>query len=219
MILNQQRVVRLSLRELELFLRRVMKELGIAELQVTVCMVGDAEIAGMNRRFRKKLGPTDVLSFPAMNGPELVGGTVDTSTSRKNPHPTKPTVGHPGKISARRRVELRTVPESPLAKTASGASDVQKHGLQNRVLQNPYVRNARMRHPGVRSATEKSLGDIAIAPGVAKRNAGIYGRTLPAELKILILHGVLHLLGYDHETDRGEMERTETKLRRRLGLA
>jgi probable rRNA maturation factor len=167
MILNQQRAVRLSLRELELFLRRVMKELGIAESQVTVCMVGDAEIAGMNRRFRKKLGPTDVLSFPAMNGPELAGGTVDTSRSRKNSHPTKPTVGH----------------------------------------------------PGVRSATEKSLGDIAIAPGVAKRNAGIYGRTLPAELKILILHGVLHLLGYNHETDRGEMERTETKLRRRLGLA
>jgi len=67
--------------------------------------------------------------------------------------------------------------------------------------------------------TEKFLGDIAIAPAVAKRNAQIYGRTLPVEMKILILHGVLHLLGYDHETDRGEMARTEKKLRRRLGLA
>src|SRR6202035_5267408 len=64
-----------------------------------------------------------------------------------------------------------------------------------------------------------SLGDIAIAPAVAKRNAKIFGRTLPAELKILILHGVLHLLGFDHEADRGEMDRTEKKLRRRLGLA
>jgi probable rRNA maturation factor len=64
-----------------------------------------------------------------------------------------------------------------------------------------------------------SLGDIAIAPAVAKRNAKTYGRTLPEELNILMLHGVLHLLGYDHETDRGEMNRTEKKLRKRLGLA
>ena len=73
--------------------------------------------------------------------------------------------------------------------------------------------------PKVGHAEEKFLGDIAIAPAVAKRNAQIYWRTLPVEMKILILHGVLHLLGYDHETDRGEMERTEKKLRRRLGLA
>ena len=66
---------------------------------------------------------------------------------------------------------------------------------------------------------EKFLGEIAIAPAVAKRNAKIYGRTFAAEMKILILHGVLHLLGYDHETDRGEMERWNKKLRRRLGLA
>ena len=45
------------------------------------------------------------------------------------------------------------------------------------------------------------------------------GRELPEELKVLILHGVLHLLGYDHETDRGEMERFEMRLRRKLGIA
>jgi probable rRNA maturation factor len=69
------------------------------------------------------------------------------------------------------------------------------------------------------SVDNESLGDIAIAPAVAKRNAKNFGRTLPAELKILILHGVLHLLGFDHEADHGEMDRTEKKLRRRLGLA
>jgi probable rRNA maturation factor len=63
------------------------------------------------------------------------------------------------------------------------------------------------------------LGDIAISPAVARRNAKAFGRTLPEEVCILMLHGVLHLLGYDHETDRGEMERVETKLRRRLGLS
>jgi probable rRNA maturation factor len=62
------------------------------------------------------------------------------------------------------------------------------------------------------------LGDIAIAPETARRNARGLGRSLPLELRILILHGVLHLLGYDHETDRGEMHRLERRLRRRLGL-
>ncbi len=62
------------------------------------------------------------------------------------------------------------------------------------------------------------LGDIAISPVVARRNARTLGRTLPVELQVLILHGMLHLLGYDHEADRGEMERVELRLRRRLGI-
>jgi probable rRNA maturation factor len=68
-------------------------------------------------------------------------------------------------------------------------------------------------------AGRKFLGDIAIAPRVARRNAKALGRGLPEELKVLILHGVLHLLGYDHEIDRGEMERIEVRLRRKLGIA
>ena len=63
------------------------------------------------------------------------------------------------------------------------------------------------------------LGDIAIAPVVARENARRFGRTLNDELRILILHGMLHLMGYDHETDNGEMERREQRLRRTLGLA
>lgn len=62
------------------------------------------------------------------------------------------------------------------------------------------------------------LGDIAIAPDVARRYARKNGRTLGCELRVLILHGVLHLLGYDHETDRGEMDRVEQKMRGRFGL-
>jgi probable rRNA maturation factor len=68
--------------------------------------------------------------------------------------------------------------------------------------------------------TEKNyLGDIAIAPETARRYAKKNGRSLSNELRVLILHGVLHLQGYDHETDRGEMDRIERKLRRRFGLA
>jgi probable rRNA maturation factor len=63
------------------------------------------------------------------------------------------------------------------------------------------------------------LGDLAISPAMAGRNAKTYGRTLGNEIRILMLHGVLHLLGYDHETDGGEMDRLERKLRLRLGLA
>jgi probable rRNA maturation factor len=62
------------------------------------------------------------------------------------------------------------------------------------------------------------LGDIAISPATARRNAKKFRRTLPSELQILILHGVLHLLGYDHETDKGQMTRIENRLRRELGL-
>ena len=70
-----------------------------------------------------------------------------------------------------------------------------------------------------RALRKEFLGDIAISPVVARRNAEAFGRSLDSEIQILILHGVLHLLGYDHETDRGEMNRVESRLRRRLGLA
>ena len=63
------------------------------------------------------------------------------------------------------------------------------------------------------------LGDIAISPRVARRNAQMFGRTMTEEICILMLHGVLHLLGYDHENDRGEMDRVEATLRRRLRLS
>jgi probable rRNA maturation factor len=71
---------------------------------------------------------------------------------------------------------------------------------------------------GVRKLRGSFLGDIAISPVVARRNARSFGRHLGDELRILTLHGVLHLLGYDHETDRGEMNLVEMRLRRRLGI-
>jgi len=62
------------------------------------------------------------------------------------------------------------------------------------------------------------LGDIAISPETARRSARRFSRPLPQELRMLVLHGVLHLMGYDHETDRGEMDLLERRLRRRLRL-
>jgi probable rRNA maturation factor len=62
------------------------------------------------------------------------------------------------------------------------------------------------------------LGDIAISPETARRNARRFSRTFSTEMRILILHGMLHLAGFDHESDHGEMDRLERRLRRRLGV-
>jgi probable rRNA maturation factor len=62
------------------------------------------------------------------------------------------------------------------------------------------------------------LGDIAISAQVAARNARRLGHSTADEVKVLILHGLLHLAGYDHERDEGEMARKEAGLRQRLRL-
>jgi len=80
-------------------------------------------------------------------------------------------------------------------------------------------RSVRLRRGSKMVKPGEYLGDIAISPATARRYAKKHGRELSSELRVLILHGVLHLLGYDHETDRGEMGRIERKLRKRLGLA
>ena len=61
-------------------------------------------------------------------------------------------------------------------------------------------------------------GDIAISADIATQNARQLGHAPALEIKILALHGVLHLAGYDHETDHGEMARKEISLRKALGL-
>ena len=62
------------------------------------------------------------------------------------------------------------------------------------------------------------MGDIVIAAGVAKRQAKDAGHSLPTELKVLALHGLLHLLGYDHDGDDGRMAAVEMRLRKKAGL-
>jgi rRNA maturation RNase YbeY len=146
---NHQRGVRVEIGPLEEFLQNIREEIGLGPECVAVRLIGDAEMARLNETYRKKKGPTDVLSFPA-------------------------------------------------------AEDSAKPGTLKQQ---------------VRKARGEFLGDIAISPRVARRNAKSLGRRLPEELKVLILHGVLHLLGYDHETDRGEMERIERRLRRKMGIA
>ena len=139
MIVNRQRRVPVAIHPLQQFYERVRSQLGFAPESVTIQLISDEAMAQLNETFRKKHGPTDVLSFPA-NG-------------------TRP---------------------------ARGAG---------------YI------------------GDIAISPETARRNARRFSRSLPVEMRILILHGMIHLAGFDHETDRGEMDRLERRLRKRLGVA
>lgn len=63
-----------------------------------------------------------------------------------------------------------------------------------------------------------NLGDIVISAEQAAKQAAENGLSLEAEIKQLILHGVLHLCGYDHETDNGEMNALELELRDKLGI-
>jgi probable rRNA maturation factor len=139
MIVNRQRRVPVAIHPLQQFYERVRRELGFAPESVTIQLISDETMAQFNETYRKKAGPTDVLSFPANGSPKPRSGEY--------------------------------------------------------------------------------IGDIAISPETARRNARRYSRSLPAEMRILILHGMIHLAGFDHETDRGEMNRLERRLRKRLGVA
>jgi probable rRNA maturation factor len=96
-------------------------------------------------------------------------------------------------------------------------TDVLSFPLENSALP-AKTRALRASSPSRAKPKDLYLGDIAIAPAVAQKNARRFGRTFTAEMRILILHGILHLMGYDHETDHGQMDRREGLLRRDLGL-
>src|ERR1700760_3318523 len=97
MVLNRQKLVRVSTGALENFLEQVRRELRLGEAQVTVCLVSDAEIAGMNEQFRHKAGPTDVLSFPA--------GARRSTVEKNDPGPSRVSSGGRG-FRRRLRVPL-----------------------------------------------------------------------------------------------------------------
>jgi probable rRNA maturation factor len=72
--------------------------------------------------------------------------------------------------------------------------------------------------PVVRSKARPMAGEVAVSAEIARENAERLGHSVANEVKILVLHGMLHLAGYDHERDDGEMARKESRLRRHLKL-
>ena len=131
----------LNKRDLARFAGLAIKAAGCSG-PVFILLTSDERIRELNREFRGKNIPTDVLSFPAV-GWELEGGNGSKS---------------------------------------------------------------------------KSAGDLAISLETAARQAESLGHPLAIEVKVLILHGALHLAGFDHETDAGEMARKEKRVRGQLGL-
>jgi len=95
------------------------------------------------------------------------------------------------------------------------ATDVLSFPAEGSVARGPKV--GRTPEPR-KSLQPRYLGDIAIALGVASRQAEAQRHPLSTEVRVLALHGLLHLLGYDHQADRGLMARVEERLRRRAGL-
>jgi len=120
------------------------------------------------------------------------------------------------------RKRLRAYAERLADEVAGGASfcvrltsDAELRRLNREFLEKDYATDVLSFPSG---APEGELGDIAISLARAEAQAAEQGHDLETELKVLLLHGVLHLMGYDHETDRGRMRRAEAKWRERLGL-
>ena len=72
--------------------------------------------------------------------------------------------------------------------------------------------------PALGNNSNSVAGEVAISADIARKNARSLGHSAADEVKILVLHGILHLAGYDHERDHGEMARIEGRLRRQLKL-
>ena len=136
-VLNRQRRRRVGLPGIESFVKRLAREVVPRRgKSLSVCLVSDRRMRELNRRFRGRGGTTDVLSFPAGDGPDPEG--------------------------------------------------------------------------------EAYLGDVVISVDRAAAQARELGHSLAREIRILALHGYLHLLGYDHETDDGTMMRLQRRLTGRL---
>lgn len=132
--------------------------------------------------------------------------------------------------SATLHVDVVGVPRGgrALARWLAGVAPARaRGGMTVAVTTDARVRALNQRFRGVSDATDVlsfpagepgMLGDVVIARGVASRQARAAKHALTTELRVLALHGLLHLLGYDHEADDGRMARVEARLRRRGGL-
>jgi probable rRNA maturation factor len=99
------------------------------------------------------------------------------------------------------------------------ATDVLSFPAENPSPQRtPRTRRAKPNKSFVSFVVNDFLGDIVIARGVARRQARAAGHDEATEIRVLALHGLLHLLGYDHERDTGTMARLERRLRKKGGL-
>ena len=138
-IINRQRNQKINSKDWREFGDKALQVIGKDEENATIVFVSDSVIKELNRRFRGKNYPTDVLSFPSAEEPFEIENAAQ-------------------------------------------------------------------------------LGEIIISVPRAAAQAKENGLSFADEVRQLILHGLLHLCGYDHETDQGEMNRLELRLRKKLGI-
>ncbi len=116
---------------------------------------------------------------------------------------------------------LKVVPADGAGVTVAFVSDRLMREL-NRMWRHKVGTTDVLSFPSAQDEFEKvegsSLGDVVISVEQAERQAKANGLEVDEEISQLILHGLLHLCGYDHETDNGEMNRLELRLRKRLGI-
>ncbi|HUE89552.1 MAG TPA: rRNA maturation RNase YbeY [Vicinamibacterales bacterium] len=158
--------------------------------EVTVALISDARMRTLNRAYRNRDYATDVLSFPAV---------------------AKAMAGKPAVAKASTSAKASAVAKASADKSAGRSVD--------KMAGMPASADQKAGGAGKADGAEALyLGDIVIATGVAQRQADDVGHPVGTEIKVLALHGLLHLLGYDHETDTGKMARLEARLRKKAGL-
>lgn len=130
-------------------------------------------------------------------------------------------------VNRQRRLQLDTEAWSTFATKALGAIGQNESSATVAFVSDKRIRELNRQFRGIDKATdvlsfpaeeETNLGDVAISVETAAIQAKENGLTLDREIAQLILHGLLHLAGYDHETDNGLMNRLELKLRRKLDI-
>ena len=130
-------------------------------------------------------------------------------------------------VNRQRRLKLDTEAWSTFAARTLDAIGKSESSATIAFVSDKRIRELNRQFRGVDKATDVlsfpaeeqlNLGDVAVSVETAARQAQENGLTFEGEIAQLILHGMLHLCGYDHEADNGEMNRLELKLRRRLGI-
>ena len=130
-------------------------------------------------------------------------------------------------VNRQRRLKLDTEAWSTFADKALHAIGKNDSPATIAFVSDKRIRELNRQFRGVDKATDVlsfpaeekvNLGDIAVSVDTAAMQAQENGLTIEGEIAQLILHGLLHLCGYDHETDNGEMNRLELKLRRKLRI-
>jgi probable rRNA maturation factor len=115
---------------------------------------------------------------------------------------------------------IRSLSQEVPALSVVFVSKVQMRGINNTYLGHDYATDVlSFSYEGIVMEGRLFLGEIVIAPEIAAIHAASYGISPEKEVRRLLVHGILHLMGYNHETDQGQMKRLQIRLLRRKLLS